>query len=155
METRMAQASGTGEPPDYTELMEAADDFEDNEEMIEESDSDDTEADENAWPKGSGPRGRGQPLQVGSFEKRRELVDGAGLCSLGKWPPAQRPEQPSERIRSVREILMHALSRWRSDQGHGVNHLFGRLSRGEVPEDPFGEVFVESVRLEVLRVLDP
>ena len=25
METRMAQASGTGEPPEYTELMEAAD----------------------------------------------------------------------------------------------------------------------------------
>ena len=64
--------------------MEAADDLEDDEESIEEGDSEDTEADENAWPKGSAPRGRGQPLQVGSFEKRREIGGRSGPMQLGQ-----------------------------------------------------------------------
>ena len=65
----------------------------------------DTEADEGALPKGSGPRGQGPPLQVGSFERRRDLVDGAGICSLGRWRPLDRPQSSSRRLLKLREIL--------------------------------------------------
>ena len=115
METCIVQAPDAGlsaesEPPEYIKMMRATGEPENDEHGIEDDDGEeDTEADENAWPRGSGPRGRGPPLQVGSFEKRREIVDGAGLCSLGKWPPAQRLMRTFERLREIRVMLMKAV----------------------------------------------
>ena len=45
----------------------------------------DTDFDEDAAPPGSGWRGRGEPLWTGRAGKARELQDGAGLCSPGRW----------------------------------------------------------------------
>ena len=96
MDTFRLQAHRSGSPlgvpsPEYDEMLEAAElqgqRSKGNENDIDE---DDTEPDEGALPKGAGPRGRGQPLQVGLFEKHRDLIDGAGLCSLGKWCPSKR-----------------------------------------------------------------
>ena len=159
METPVAQAPGTGvsneaEPPEYVEMMRAAGDLDNDECGIEDDDSgEDTEVDEDAWPRGTGPRGRGQPLQVGSFERRREVVDGAGLCSLGKWATAHRPKQTSECVKKIRVILMQALSRRGSCHSQDVSHPFGQLASGGVSEDPFGEAFVEQVRKEVQEAL--
>ena len=71
------------------------------------SDSD-TDPDDDAEPLGSGPRGRGQPIEVGPFERRRDLVDGVGLCSLGKWAPVDRPVTPSARLnKGERSYCLH------------------------------------------------
>ena len=47
----------------------------------------DTEADEGALPTGSRPRGKGPPLQWGSFERRRDLVDGVGIAAWAVGDP--------------------------------------------------------------------
>ncbi len=51
----------------------------------------DTDADSEAPPLSSGTQGFGEPLMVGAHDKRRRLGAGAGLCSLGQWPPWRRP----------------------------------------------------------------
>ena len=101
------------------------------------TEEDDTEPDEGALPKGSGPKGIGQPLQVGSFERRRDLVDGAGLCSLGKWRPKDRPAHVSDRLTRIREILMRAVDELSGSKGMDADHLFAMLAKGEVKENPF------------------
>ena len=50
-----------GTPPEYTEMIEAAGYLE-----TEKKDESDAETDVEAQPKNAGPRGRGQPLQVGA-----------------------------------------------------------------------------------------
>ena len=112
----------------------------------------DTEPDEDAEPLGSGPRGKGQPFQVGSFERKRDLVDGAGLCSLGKWAPAYRPVTLSVRLRRVREILQSALDDWPRGGGLELDQLFDKLAEGRVESNPLGESFCEEVRKAVLTV---
>ena len=54
--------------------------------------SSDTEADEGAQPKGSGWKGHGPPLQIGQGSSARDLCDGVGLCSKGKWATRERPK---------------------------------------------------------------
>ena len=39
---------------------------------------------------GAGWRGTGMPLFVGHGARRKELRDGGGLCSTGRWPPERR-----------------------------------------------------------------
>ena len=89
-EATLIQASGVADtrvesPPEFDEMMRAA---EAHDEQIKSPqtclEDKDIEADEDAKLVGYGPKGAGQPLQVDSFERRRDLVDGAGRCSLGK-----------------------------------------------------------------------
>ena len=39
---------------------------------------------------GSGWIGKGPSLKVKQGYRARDLEDGAGLCSLGRWPPSRR-----------------------------------------------------------------
>ena len=71
--------------------------------------SETTSADSDAEPRGSGPRGEGAVLEVGAHNRRRQLCDGGGLCSLGLWPPAQRPLIETPRLRVVRDCLDRGL----------------------------------------------
>ena len=105
-------AASTTEPSEFTEMMKVAGLRE-----TEKTDGSDTDPDADAEPKNAGPRGRGPPLEIGSFEKRRELVDGAGLCSLGKWAPANRPVTKSAKLRNVRAILWEAVERLQDSVG--------------------------------------
>ena len=110
------------------------------------TDGSDTEPDEDAKPTGAGPRGRGPPLEVGSFEKRRELVDGAGLCSLGKWAPAERPITESVKLRKVRPILWEAIERLQETAGASAEQISDSLASGKVDEGPFGELLCGRLR---------
>ena len=120
----------------------------------EKKDESDTEPDADALLENSGPRGRGQPLHVGSFEKRRELVDGAGLCSLGKWVLADRPITQSARLRRARTILWQAVEGLQETIGVTPEQLFDKLSKGEVESDPFGEVLCSRLRNEILLMFE-
>ncbi len=97
----------------------------------------DTEADEDAEPRGAGVRGFGDPLQVGSHDRRRDLCDGAGLCSLGIWPPWRRPPVSDPALLHVRALILNFIA----DLKHHINltplELFGKLAAGEVLADPF------------------
>ncbi len=118
--------------------------------LAEESD---TDADVDAEPAGAGVRGVGDPLEVGSHERRRVLCDGAGLCSLGTWPPWRRPARLQPPLAEVRNLLLQYLDELPRHLGCTAEELFDRLAAGLVEVDPFGS---DRGALEPLvsRVLD-
>ncbi len=97
----------------------------------------DTEADSDAEPPGSGRRGAGPPMLVGAHDRRRPLCDGAGLCSLGLWPPWRRPSGLVPQLARVRLLLWQYLDDLPLHLGCSAEVLFDRLAAGQVETDPF------------------
>ncbi len=97
----------------------------------------DTEADTDAEPAGAGIKGVGVPMRVGSHEAQRDLCDGAGLCSLGVWPPWQRPEVRCPRLRLVRSLILDYMSHLEANIGYTVHSFFDALAEGKVMTSPF------------------
>ena len=67
---------------------------------------------------GDGPVGK-EPL-LPPFRVRRkgewsDIVDGGGLCSLGKWPIRQRRFPDSEAVRSLRSALVDSVEKFEQD----------------------------------------
>ena len=140
-------------PPEDEEMEEVAR----AEEQRAEAAVDDTtssSADSEAEPPGSGPRGVGPPLQVGAHHRRRSLCDGGGLCSLGLWPPAQRPMISTSRLEEVRRILDEGIRRLDTLVAGGYQGLFDRLAAAEVQEMPFPTGLVESIAESFMRLWD-
>ncbi len=96
----------------------------------------DTEADEDAAPYGAGPRGHGDPMLVGSHERQRVVCDGAGLCSLGQWPPWQRPAPSDPRLQRAAAAVEDFLNDMHRQYGFTAESLFGRLAQGSVEAHP-------------------
>ncbi len=97
----------------------------------------DTDADTDAEPAGAGVKGVGVPMRVGSHESQRDLCDGAGLCSLGVWPPWQRPEVRCPRLRRVRSLILDYMRLMEANVGYSVQTLFDALAEGRVTSSPF------------------
>ncbi len=97
----------------------------------------DTEADTEAEPAGAGVKGLGTPMRVGSHESQRDLCDGAGLCSLGVWPPWQRPELRCPLLRRVRSLILDYMQHMEANTGYSVQALFDALAEGRVTTSPF------------------
>ena len=95
----------------------------------------DTTPDEDAEPRGSGLVGRGPAMQVGGGQRSREICDGAGRCSPGRWPPRRRPHCESNKLRRLCMAIRRIAQRM-DLEGEGLDTLFGKLARGEVIEDP-------------------
>ncbi len=96
----------------------------------------DTEADEDAAPFGSGPRGVGEPMLVGTHERQRVLCDGAGLCSLGQWAPWHRPAPRHPQLRAAGDLLEEYLDDMHGNHGFTPEELFNKLARGSVTAPP-------------------
>jgi hypothetical protein len=91
-------------------------------------------------------------MMVGSFEKRRVLRDGAGLCSLGVWAPWHRPPPKSPRLLAVRGIV-----EWMIDEMDGVHGvppqiLFTRLAEKQVASDPVPAALQEAALRKAMKV---
>ncbi len=97
----------------------------------------DTEADTDAEPAGAGVKGVGMPMRVGSHEAQRNVCDGAGLCSLGVWPPWQRPEVSCPVLRRVRALILDYMHHMEANVGYSVQGLFDALAEGKVTSSPF------------------
>ncbi len=115
----------------------------------------DTEADSDAEPPGSGRRGVGPPMQVGAHDRRRQLCDGAGLCSLGLWAPWHRPSALSPPLARVRQLLWRYLQDLHLHLGCSAESLFDQLAAGQVESDPFDrdQGALRQLIDEVLKVL--
>ena len=68
---------------------------------------------------------------IGRGEKAREFHDGAGLCSLGRWPPESRKLPDSRLLSELREDLREYVIPLLGST------LFSRLACGKVNECPF------------------
>jgi hypothetical protein len=113
---------------------------------------DDTEPDADAEPEGSGPRGSGPPLKVGSFERERPLCDGAGLCSLGRWRPADRPPPSHPGLIALRVMINEAMMKLPVTMGMSAVQLFDSLAEGLVKDDPFPPKLRESLHEQALDI---
>ncbi len=97
----------------------------------------DTSADTDAEPIDSGVHGVGPRLEIGSHSRRRVLCDGAGLCSLGLWPPWRRPASLPAPLAEVRVLLRQYLDELPRHLGLTPEELFDRLAAGQVESNPF------------------
>ena len=91
----------------------------------------DSESEDEPGQAKRGWRGSGPPMIIGRGEKAREFHDGAGLCSLGRWPPESR-KLPDSRLLSE---LRGELREYATPLLDGA--LFSRLACGKVNEGPF------------------
>ena len=122
-------------PPEFAAVVRAAD----SRRVGRREDADessDTEADEDAMPKGAGWKGRGPPLQVGRWSRKRPLCDGAGLCSTGIWAPRERPKAHSAALQSF-AAAVHRSVVMQDSKRDWSGELYQWLCEGEVQDDPF------------------
>ena len=140
--------------PEIAELRLAANQHDEEHRSKNEKEDSDTEPDIDSRPVGYGPRGEGRPLEVGRFEKRRELVDGLGNNSLGKWRPKDRPRPESKKLRAIRDMLMKEVDAMLRTNGGNEHTLFLELAAGRVHENPFSDDYLKGLREKCLRIFD-
>ena len=84
--------------------------------------------------KGDGWVSRSTPLQVEHGLKARDLRDGGGLCSPGRWAPEERslPPQAAE----VRELFRQALKDWTAQKAEGeLLRLYCLMATNRIKEN--------------------
>ena len=96
-------------------------------------------------PRGSGWRGTGPPLTTGSGSATRELHDGAGLCSPGRWPLDKRRLPDNDTLNTARDMVKNFVTR------HLSTDLFAKLACGRVKSCPFEDGLVD-LREELYRL---
>ncbi len=106
----------------------------------------DTEPDSDAQPAGAGHKGAGPPLRVGKGSKIRDLIDGGGLCSPGRWPPRARQRCSDGAIIAIRAELQRQIVRLQSTAGRTCAQLFQAAAGGQLQESPFPSAVVDSIR---------
>ncbi len=145
-------ASGDPRPPELEEIRnEAKVQLENGQEKREDSD---TEADEGTLPRGAGPRGHGPPMRTGKFDRERDLCDGAGICSLGRWPPWHRPPTRDHRILALRAALRRAVLDALGNSDGGLDGLFGRLAGGQLQSSPFSDTVKSDLAEYAMSLFD-
>ncbi len=102
----------------------------------EDSTETDTDPDDDAKPKGYGPRGHGPPLAVSHGRRRRPLQDGGGRCSVGAWPPERRPAIQTPRISALRAALLRQLQDM-DMTGPNLQDIFHGIASGQSASSPF------------------
>ena len=116
--------------------------------LREEPDSSDgSSADEAAPPKTAGWRGTGKPMEVGLGYTSREICDGQGLASPGRWSPEERRYPDTALWKAASEPILPFPRRC------GTTALLSRLAMGQVTESPFEEGAVTRLKEQVVRAL--
>ena len=124
-----AQNNTPGEAAGAEELLRAAR----LRETVEEPESQ-SEDEPGQATRGSGWRGQGPPMMIGRGSKAREMHDGAGLCSPGRWAPEQRRLPENTVLSELRGLLKQHVVRYLGAD------LFARLACGKVKECSFDEI---------------
>ena len=101
-------------------------------------------ADEAAAPAGSGWRGSGKPMMMGTEHISREMCDGQSLASPGSWPPQERRFSEIERWMATTRRCVEVACRV------GTPELLMKLSMGLVDRCPFADEDIRSLRQAVV-----
>ena len=109
--------------------------------------TDGSSADETAPAKTAGWRGAGKPMEVGLGYTSREICDGQGLASPGRWSPEERRYPESTLWKAASEPIMDFTRK------HGTTELLTRLAMGQVTESPFDEETLTRLKEQVVRSL--
>ena len=106
--------------------------------------SEGSSADEGVPVKHSGWRGRGSPMEVGIGYTSREVCDGQGLCSPGRWAPADRRYPTGSRWEPVAKLFMDFA------RSHGTTDLLTHLALGQVPSSPFDPEKIAELKSKII-----
>ena len=116
--------------------------------LREEQDSDeDTTADEEAAPAGSGWRGSGKPMQVGTGYTSREYCDGQSLASPGRWPTDSRKYPTHALWKLVTDRY------WSFCVKVGSPELLMKLALGQVQDTPFHGEDIQALKNSTVEAL--
>ena len=107
---------------------------------------------------GAGPVGRGPPLRVLRRGVPRDVVDGGGLCSPGKWPLSRRCFPQGPVISTLRSALIHGVAEFEqhlktSDGSGSLRDFVFRAALGRYSASPFPEKLVGTIRDRVGEIL--
>ena len=109
--------------------------------------------------KGAGWWGRGSSMKAMRKGIPRDFVDGAGLCSPGRWKVNQRILPDDQFARRLRRALrdglakaMDQLERSRKDTKLDMKRLLLELAVGKHKVSPFPQEVVEEIRVD-LRII--
>ena len=84
-------------------------------------------------------------------------MEGAGLCSPGRWPITQRRLPASPVVAAIRGLQVDYLKRWEEKSintgGPDLRTLAYAAAAGKVMEAPFKEVEVSRLREDIRRLL--
>ena len=86
-------------------------------------------------------------MEVGLGYTSREICDGQGLASPGRWSPEERRYPVTPVWHAASEPIMEFTRR------HGTAALLTRLAMGQVTESPFEEEAVTRLKEQVVRSL--
>ncbi len=78
-------------------------------------------------------------MRTGRLERERDLCDGAGICSPGRWPPWSRPVSNGWRVLAVRGALRRAVLQLDVTSEKGLKGVFAELAAGRLTQSPFRE----------------
>ena len=98
--------------------------------------------------KGAGWWGQGQPIRTWRKSVQRDFADGAGLCSPGRWPVAQRKLPDGHAVKRLRKVIRDGFERSLkrlSIEGKRMDPktFLMHLSAGRVKDQPFDEAILQ------------
>ena len=97
--------------------------------------------------RGEGHWGSGPPMKVSRKGAQRDFIDGAGLCSPGRWPKSRRRIPRGGIAQRLQDILLAGLQRCEKDlPGGSYKSALGAIITGKVAQSPFSPQVVEEVR---------
>ena len=104
--------------------------------------------------RGDGWWGLGPPVKPHHKGLPREVVDGGGLPSPGRWPVEQRVLPEDAVVKDLRRALQESLLDCARGWPHQcLKRKLMEISCGKCVESPFGEDKVKSLRRELRRIL--
>ncbi|MDE0916488.1 MAG: hypothetical protein OSB57_15045 [Planctomycetota bacterium] len=100
--------------------------------------------------KGDGHWGKGPPLKVSRKAKTRDFVDGAGLCSPGRWPKVHRHLPTTNIAEELQTILIKGLLRAeRGMPGKSFKATLAAIVGGKLEHSPFAAKLIEEIRSDL------
>ena len=119
----------------------------------QESADESSDDDEDGFPKqrlGSGVWDTGPPMVSELMGKRRAFVDGAGLCSPGRWPPEQRKDESLDGRLGMAKQCFEQLQQLLRDKMDPCRLVLG-LACGRHHDSPFDDNLLDDARLIIKR----
>ena len=109
-------------------------------------------------PKRSGWWGRGPPLRPHRKGVPRDFVDGAGLCSPGRWEIDKRVLPDDHLHRRIRKVLLDGLLKaekyhQRGNKNFDLKRLLLTIAVGKLKSSPFPAEIVQEVRDDLCVIL--
>ena len=88
----------------------------------------------------------------------KPFVDGADLCSPGRWPINRRRLPDNDLAHKLQSLVLDALKDfagriWKKEPKKDLKHVLAMISTGRMAEQPFPEDLIANLRMDLCSVL--